>query len=101
MTLPKRKNDNNNFYTVSLSHEHVPPSVLTNLRSKYLIVYDYYYLPCLATMTEETASGTLVPAAKNVIPITESGMFNVLPIELRKFYANDKNKHNLNQFNIN
>lgn len=39
----------------------------------------FSYLPCLATMTLDTASGTLVPAAKNVIPITESGMFNVLP----------------------
>lgn len=32
-------------------------------------------------MTLDTASGTLVPAAKNVIPITESGMFKVLPID--------------------
>lgn len=39
-------------------------------------------------MTLETASGTEVPAAKNVIPITESGMFNVLPEKLR----NDNNK---------
>lgn len=30
-------------------------------------------------MTLETASGTEVPAAKKVIPITESGMFSVLP----------------------
>lgn len=82
-------------------HEHVRSSVFTYLRSKHLNVYDYYYLPCLATITEETASGTLVPAAKNVIPITESGMFNVLPIELRKFYANDKDKLNVNQLNIN
>jgi hypothetical protein len=37
------------------------------------------YLPCLATITLETASGTLVPAARNVIPITESGIFNVSP----------------------
>jgi len=36
-------------------------------------------LPCLATITLETASGTLVPAAKNVIPITESGIFKVSP----------------------
>lgn len=36
-------------------------------------------LPCLATITLETASGTLVPAAKNVMPITESGIFNVSP----------------------
>lgn len=56
-------------------------------------IFDHCYLPCLATITEETASGTLVPAARNVIPITESGMFNVLPIGLRKFYANDKNKN--------
>lgn len=36
-------------------------------------------IPRLATMTLETASGTLVPAAKNVIPITESGIFKVSP----------------------
>lgn len=30
-------------------------------------------------MTLETASGTLVPAAKNVNPITESGIFKVSP----------------------
>lgn len=36
-------------------------------------------IPCLATITLETASGTDVPAAKNVIPITESGIFKVSP----------------------
>lgn len=36
-------------------------------------------IPCFATITLETASGTLVPAAKNVIPITESGIFKVSP----------------------
>lgn len=30
-------------------------------------------------MTLETASGTEVPAAKNVIPITESGIISVSP----------------------
>lgn len=46
--------------------------------------------PCLATMTLETASGTLVPAAKNVIPITESGIFNVSPNykKKNKYYKN-------------
>lgn len=34
-------------------------------------------------MTLETASGTLVPAARNVMPITESGIFKVSPT-LRK-----------------
>jgi len=38
-----------------------------------------YYLPCFATITLETASGTLVPAAKKVIPITESGIRSVSP----------------------
>lgn len=33
-------------------------------------------------MTLETASGTLVPAAKNVMPITESEMFNVSPVKI-------------------
>lgn len=41
-------------------------------------------LPNLATITLDTASGTLVPAAKNVSPITESGMFKVSP-ERRKY----------------
>lgn len=31
-------------------------------------------------MTLETASGTLVPAAKKVIPMTESGIFSVSPM---------------------
>lgn len=37
-------------------------------------------LPCLATMTLETASGTLVPAARKVIPMTLSGILRVSPI---------------------
>lgn len=100
----KEKNDNNNFYTVSLctvTRTRASKCAYEFAQQIFDRVWLYYYLPCLATMTEETASGTLVPAAKNVIPITESGMFNVLPIELRKFYANDKNKLNLNEFNIN
>lgn len=40
-----------------------------------------YCLPFFATMTLETASGTEVPAAKKVIPITESGIINVSPIK--------------------
>lgn len=40
-----------------------------------------YTLPCFATITLDTASGTLVPAAKNVIPITESGIFRVSPVK--------------------
>lgn len=40
----------------------------------------FTHIPCLATMTLDTASGTLVPAAKNVIPITESGIFSVSPM---------------------
>lgn len=35
--------------------------------------------PWLVTITLETASGTLVPAARNVSPITESGMLIVSP----------------------
>lgn len=35
--------------------------------------------PWFVTITLETASGTLVPAAKNVRPITESGMLMVSP----------------------
>lgn len=38
-------------------------------------------LPCFVTITLETASGTLVPAARNVIPMTLSGMRNVSPEE--------------------
>lgn len=41
------------------------------------------YLPSLATKRLDIASGTLVPAAKNVRPITVSGMFNVKP-EIQK-----------------
>ena len=49
------------------------------------------FLPCLATMTLETASGTLVPAARNVIPITESGIFNVSPLyHTNKIYSSIK-----------
>lgn len=43
------------------------------------INYEKSYLPCLVTITLETASGTLVPAAKKVKPITESGISNVSP----------------------
>lgn len=43
-------------------------------------------------MTLETASGTLVPAAKKVIPITESGIFSVSPVKRKKnLVRNDKN----------
>lgn len=38
--------------------------------------------PCLVTMTLDTASGTLVPAAKNVRPMIESGMSAVSPVEI-------------------
>lgn len=37
-------------------------------------------LPCFATITLETASGTDVPAAKKVMPITESGIRRVSPV---------------------
>ena len=36
--------------------------------------------PILATMTEERRSGTEVPAARNVTPITTVGMVSVLPM---------------------
>lgn len=35
--------------------------------------------PCLATMTEAMVSGTEVPAARTVMPIMLSGMFNMYP----------------------
>lgn len=41
--------------------------------------------PCFVTMTLDTASGTLVPAAKNVKPIIESGMFAVSPGNINFF----------------
>lgn len=37
------------------------------------------YVPCFATITLDTASGTLVPAARKVMPITESGILSVSP----------------------
>ena len=37
-------------------------------------------LPWLVTITLDVASGTLIPAARNVKPITESGMVIVSPI---------------------
>lgn len=43
-------------------------------------------IPCFATITLETASGTLVPAAKNVMPITESGIFNVSPEKMENIF---------------
>lgn len=36
-------------------------------------------LPCPATITLDTVSGILIPAAINVNPITESGTCNVFP----------------------
>lgn len=49
----------------------------------YLYIYIYIfankYIPCFATITLDTASGTLVPAARKVMPITESGIFSVSP----------------------
>jgi len=36
-------------------------------------------LPWLVTIILETASGILIPAAKNVRPSTESGIFSVSP----------------------
>lgn len=42
-------------------------------------------IPWFVTITLDTASGTLVPAAKNVKPITESGISNVSP---ENFYHN-------------
>lgn len=50
------------------------------------ISVDFDKLPCLATITLDTASGTLVPAARNVMPITESGIFNVSPANKRPDY---------------
>lgn len=50
-----------------------------NYLTIYLFFFFVFYVPCFATITLETASGTLVPAARNVIPITESGIFNVSP----------------------
>lgn len=47
----------------------------------------YMYSPCFATITLETASGTLVPAARNVIPITESGIFSVSPENCQIIYS--------------
>lgn len=40
--------------------------------------------PWFVTMTLETASGTLVPAARNVSPITESGISIVSPMHVSK-----------------
>lgn len=37
------------------------------------------------TITLETASGTLVPAARNVRPITESGISSVSPITFKHY----------------
>ena len=36
--------------------------------------------PCFDTMREEMTSGMLVPTARKVRPITESGMLHVYPI---------------------
>lgn len=36
--------------------------------------------PCLATINEDTTSGTDVPAAINVSPMTESGILQVCPM---------------------
>lgn len=46
----------------------------------------FEYLPWFVTITLETASGTLVPAAKNVKPMTESGIFNVSPEKTNCLY---------------
>ena len=57
--------------------------------------YNTNIRPCLATMTLAIASGTLVPAAKNVMPIILSGMSNVNPINVtlskRDYIFNKKN----------
>lgn len=44
-------------------------------------IYLLIIIPCFATITLDTASGTLVPAARKVMPITESGIFSVSPEE--------------------
>lgn len=38
-----------------------------------------FFKPCLATAILETISGTLMPIANNVRPMTESGIKNSLP----------------------
>lgn len=45
--------------------------------------------PWFVTITLEMASGKLVPAAKNVNPITESGMFIVSPVCICMQMANN------------
>lgn len=58
----------------------IEPCPLNKIQHKTLNTYFINNcLPCFATITLETASGTLVPAARKVIPITESGIFNVSP----------------------
>jgi hypothetical protein len=43
-------------------------------------------LPLFVTITLETASGMLIPAAKNVRPITESGIFRVSPAKVKSHF---------------
>lgn len=45
----------------------------------FVFLFDKLYEPCLATAILETISGTLIPIASNVRPITESGIKNSLP----------------------
>jgi len=51
------------------------------------IIFVNNCIPCFATITLDTASGTLVPAARKVMPITESGIFSVSP-KRTKFVSN-------------
>ena len=44
-------------------------------------VYNEHYLPFRATIRLAMASGTLVPKARNVSPMTVSGIPNVSPVE--------------------
>jgi len=43
-------------------------------------------LPCRATKIDEITSGVLVPAAKKVSPVTESGILKVQPKEQLKSF---------------
>lgn len=52
-------------------------------------------LPLFATITLDTASGTLVPAARNVMPITESGIFSVSPRMKQKIIHLAKNLNDI------
>jgi len=71
-----------NVDELSAVHKAIVPCPRIKIKHLFLpfIFYNFQFIkPCLATAILDTISGTLIPIANNVKPITESGIENSFP----------------------